>query len=201
MTVFYITPVRWIGETLLSWAKVKSLLHCFISVRRYNKCTLTFKNKVPMVNMLLKALPWHFALLDSLWCNIVSLTSYILDASEVFPSDHVFFLKTFFGGNKRLADFRKYYFQIVITYVLLSFNISWETSSTTTKIKIMCLQNTLRPFFLKSVHVQLGVVQICTTKNNQDLQLFAIWNSFFNEWFSTIFRIFMDSDLPDDNVC
>ena len=114
--VFYITPVRWIGETLSSWAKVKSLLHCFISVRRYNKCTLTFKNKVPMVNMLLKALPWHVALLD--YDVILFLvTSYILDAPEVFPSDHVFFLKMFFGGNKRLADFRKYHFLIVITYV------------------------------------------------------------------------------------
>ena len=40
LRVFHITPVRWIGEKLLSWAKVKFLLHCFIPVRRYSKCTL-----------------------------------------------------------------------------------------------------------------------------------------------------------------
>ena len=38
----------------------------------------------------------------------------------------------------------------------------------------MSLQNTLYPFFLKSAHVQRGVVQICTTENDQDLQLFAM---------------------------
>ena len=40
----------------------------------------------------------------------------------------------------------------------------------------MCLQNTLRLFFLKSAQVQLDIVQICTTKNDRELKLFSIWS-------------------------
>ena len=43
--------------------------------------------------------------------------------------------------------------------------------------------------------MQLGVVQICT-KKDQDLEFFANLNSFFNEMVSAIFCIFMDSELP-----
>ena len=147
--------------------------------------------------MLLQPLP--FPLLDFLWCNFVS-------CGLLYPGcfwrisfrSCLFLLKTFFGGNKKLwlTCFENIIFKSSSPIYLLSFNISWKTPSTITKMNIMCLQNTLRPFFLESAHVQLGAVQICTRKNDRDLQLFAIWNYFFNEWISTIFRIFMDSKLP-----
>ena len=92
-----------------------------------------------------KPLPWHFAFLDSLWWYVVSCSfSYPWCFWSISFRSCLFFLKTFFGGNKKLwlIFFENIIVKSSSPIYLLSFNISWETSSTTAKKNIMYLQNT-----------------------------------------------------------